>query len=157
MKKIKLTKGQYALVDDDDFKYLNEVSWFYLEPGYAARSIRQGTKIIKQLMHRVIMNTPKGLEVDHINENKLDNRRQNLRNCLVRENRRNRKSLRNNTSGYKGVCWYKKSKKWVAKISFNGKRYHLGYFDDIIKAAKAYNNAALKYHKEFAALNKGRK
>lgn len=154
MKGIKLTKGKFTIVDSSDFKYLNTVKWFYLNPGYAARTIRlKGNKFKKQLMHRLIMNAPNGLEVDHKNGNKLDNRRSNLRLCTKAENHRNRGLQKSNTSGYKGVCWSKRNKKWIARIAFNGKRYDLGYFSDIRKAAQAYNNAAKKYHKEFAKLN----
>lgn len=156
MPKIALTKGKFTIVDKDVFKYLNEVKWFYLSPGYAARTIRlKGNKFQKQLMHRVIMNAPKSLEVDHINGNKLDNRLKNLRLCTKAENHRNRGLQKSNTSGYKGVHWHKKTKKWLVRIAFNGKRYHLGYFTDIRKAGRAYDAAAKKYHKHFANLNKG--
>jgi len=153
-KKIPLSKGQFALVDEADFDWLNQWKWFYLNPGYAARSVRIGKKVIKILMHREITKAPKGMETDHINENKVDNRRINLRVCTKGQNNRNRGKLSTNTSGYKGVYWHKYSKKWTASIAYNGKKYFLGYFVDKKEAAKAYDKAALTMHKEYANINK---
>lgn len=153
MKKIKLTKGKYALVDNVDFKYLSQFNWFALKDKnsyYAARSIRQGHKVFKELMHRVIMNTPKNLEVDHKNGNKLDNRRQNLRNCTKMQNIHNRDKSIRNTSGYKGVNWHKLSKKWICRITINGDRIYLGSFKNKKDAGTAYKIAAKKFHKEFS-------
>ena len=102
-------------------------------------------------MHREIMNCPKGLEVDHINQNGVDNRRINLRIATATQNRQNTSKQKSNTSGYKGVM--KDKTKWRAMIRDNGRRIHLGMFDNKIDAAIAYNKAAIKYHKEFACLN----
>lgn len=104
-------------------------------------------------MHRLLTNAPKGSQVDHINGDKLDNRKINLRVCTHSQNQINRGKQKNNTSGFKGVYPQKQSKKYRAKISVNGKEYHLGYFDCPIEAAKAYNAATLNYHEEFAKLN----
>ncbi len=154
-KQIKLTKGKITKVDLNDFKYLNTIKWHY-NHGYVSRTIRlKNNKFKKQLMHRVIMKAPKSLQVDHINGNTLDNRRINLRLCTKSQNMRNQRISKNNTSGYKGVSWNKRAKKWVSYIRFNSKQYFLGNFKNIKKAARAYNVASKKYHKEFSNLNKG--
>jgi hypothetical protein len=93
------------------------------------------------------------IEVDHKNNHGLVNLRNNLRSCSHAENQHNQQNPSNNTSGYKGVSWYKHVAKWRAQINFNGKRIHLGYFDNKIEAAIAYNEAAVKYHGEFACIN----
>lgn len=97
-------------------------------------------------MHRVIMNPPVGMEVDHINRNKLDNRRSNLRICTHAENLANRIKPRNNTSGYKGVVWNKSRSKWLAQITVKKRHIYLGQFDDIEEANEAYNLGFVKYY-----------
>ena len=105
-------------------------------------------------MHRVIMDTELNMIVDHLNGNGLDNRRSNLRNCTHAENMRNRKINKKNRSGFKGVSYYTKDNKWRAMIKFNNLRIHIGFYIDPKDAARAYNEAAVKYHGEFANLNK---
>ena len=102
-------------------------------------------------MSRVIMNCPKGKEVDHKNGNTLDNRHSNLRVCTHQENCRNRRPNKNCVSSYKGVSWFKG--KWTAIINCNGKHRYLGRFKNEIDAAKAYDKAAKKAFGEFACLN----
>lgn len=153
MKKIQLTQKQVALVDDSDYDYLNQWNWFALKDKksfYAARTIRIGKTFKKILMHRLIMSPPDNKQIDHINGNKLDNRRSNLRICSINENRYNQGPLKSNTSGYKGVSWHIHSKKWIARITVNGNRKFLGYFANKKDAGHAYNKAAIRYHKEFA-------
>ena len=104
-------------------------------------------------LHRLLMNPPKGMVIDHINHNGLDNRRENLRICTRAENSRNRGKQKNNTSGYKGVCWYKRDKKWRAQIKKDSKKIHIGYFDIIEDAARAYDAKAKELFGEFAHLN----
>ncbi len=99
------------------------------------------------------MGFPDGKQVDHINGNPLDNRRENLRICENAENNRNKGLTKASTSGYKGVSLYKRSGTWRAYIVTNYKQKHLGTFDNPIDAAKAYNVAAIKFHGEFARLN----
>lgn len=92
-------------------------------------------------------------EVDHINHVKNDNRWCNLRECNRFQNKANVKKHINNKSGYKGVYWKTEASKWVANISANGKKKHLGYFNNKDDAAREYNNAAKDVHGEFAYLN----
>lgn len=99
------------------------------------------------------MQAPKGMVVDHINHNGLDNRKANLRIATFSENRRNSRKAKDTSSKYKGVSWHKNNKKWHAGININGRRKHLGSFDDEIQAAKAYDEVARKYHGEFSSLN----
>lgn len=164
MKKIQLghqknAAREYSLVDDEDFEKFNQYMWCVFnkksELKYAARNIySEATKKWKVIfLHREIMKTPKGFVVDHINHDGLDNRKENLRNCTTAENLRNARRTEDNTSGYKGVCWNKLRKKWYAYACVSGKRIHLGCFFDKEKAARAYDDAAKKYYKEFASLN----
>ena len=153
MNYIELTQGKYTIVDDEDLKEVSKYKW-YFSNGYARRDAGYGINRERIKMHRFILNIPKNVQVDHKNGDTLDNRRENLRICTKAENLRNRKIGKNNTSGYKGVDWFKNRNLWRAKIKYNNKLIHLGYFQTKIDAAKAYNNAAIKYHKEFSRLNK---
>lgn len=152
-----LTNGKITLVDNDDFKKLKKYNWKMSNEGYVYRYEynRMQKKYIN--LARLIMNAPKRKVVDHINNNKLDNRKCNLRICTQLENSRNRGKNKNNTSGFKGVFRSLSGKKWIAQISISkkGKRvtYSLGGYDDILSSAKAYNEGAKKYHKEFSRLN----
>jgi hypothetical protein len=157
-KEIKLTQGKVAIVDDDMFDYLNQFKWFANLQGkkfYAGRNITMfNGKRTMLWMHRFIMNPEKGMVIDHLDGNPLNNQKNNLRICTHAENMRNSKINKNNKSGHKGVYWHKTSSKWMAYIKYNNKLLYLGYFPVLIDAAKAYNEAALKYHGEFANLNK---
>jgi hypothetical protein len=149
MKEIPLTKGKVALVDDSDFEWLMQWKWYYLDDrnGYALRSFKRSLV----WMHRVIMNAPKDMQVDHINCNSIDNRRCNLRLCSQSENQRNRGATKKSVNGYKGLHWHRG--KWQVQITVNGQSTHLGTFTDEIEAAKAYDKAARELHGEFARLN----
>lgn len=127
MKKIKLTQGKFAIVDKKDFEFLNQWKWSYDSNGYARRN-DNGKKIY---LHKLINNTPDGFLTDHINRNKLDNRRINLRNVNKSENSFNSKMFSHNKSGYRGVSWSKSAEKWLSRIQFNKKVIHLGLFIDI--------------------------
>jgi hypothetical protein len=104
-------------------------------------------------LHRLIMNPPKGMMVDHINGDGLDNRRANLRVCTNAENGRNQRLSKNNKSGYKGVSWFKRDKKWRSKIKHEGKSRCIGLFDCPEKAARAYDAVAKELFGEYANLN----
>ena len=155
MKQIKLTQGQYALVDDIDFDWLNQWKWCVCKTptgGFYARRKSLGQTI---LMHRIIIGTEKGdkRQIDHKNHNTLDNQRDNLWLCSCQENQRNRKPRTNVTSDYKGVSMHKRMKKWQVYIQLNQKRKHLGYFVSEQIAAEVYNKAARAEYGEFAHLN----
>jgi len=153
-RRIKLTKGKYVIVDVEDYPKLAGYDWQLYESEsknfYAVRLDRD--KLVK--MHREIMNDPAGLFVDHKNGDGLDNRKKNLRIATRAQNQFNRrKTSAKTTSKYKGVHLYRKRNKYRAIIGCRGKRIFLGYFDNEIDAAKAYDEAAKKYHGEFAKLN----
>lgn len=159
MKQIPLTRGKFSIVDDDVFEFLSQWKWLCTTDGYAARQQhisyfngKKKNKLIK--MHNVIMNPPDGMEVDHRDPtNKLDNRRDNLRNCTGAQNRMNRRPFKGKVSEYKGVWWRKDRKRWVAEITIDGKKIQLGHFAREEDAAQAWNFAALEHHGEFARLN----
>ena|SRR3990167_1332048 len=147
MKTIPLTQNKHAIVDDEDFGWLINYSWCYSGNGYS-----QGTVSGKRIsMHRLIMGAPKGKVIDHINYDTLDNRRSNLRICTYSQNIVN--SRPRSASGYKGVDFFKKLKKWRAKLKVDGATKHIGYFNSKEEAAKAYNEFAEKHYKDYAYLN----
>ena len=152
--RIPLTRGEYAIVDSEYFEWLNQWKWNLDERGkyfYAVRWLpKKDGKQKKVSMHRFITSAPDGMEVDHINGDCLDNRKANLRVCSHAENQRNSRVRKDNTSGYKGVCFNKKSKRWKAQIRIGGgERLHLGYFPTAEEASFAYNEAAKKHHGDF--------
>lgn len=149
MKFIELTQGKKAIVDDEDFNQFNKYNW-YFNSGYA---VRKASKSSKFRLHREIMQAPKGLEVDHINGDGLDNRKVNLRVCTHQENLRNKKMSKKNKSGFKGVTWNIRLQHWRASIRLNSVDNYLGHFNNKIEAAKAYDKAAKVYFGEFAKLN----
>ena len=155
MKEIPLTQGKVALVDDSDYDYLMLWNWYAHAHGkrwYAERiNWNKGNPTFIR-MHRVIMNTPDGMETDHIDMNGLNNQRSNLRVCTRLENMHNQKARKlSDQHPFKGV--YKKGNKWVARIRVNRKEINVGSFDSEIEAALAYDLAAIKYHGNFARLN----
>lgn len=141
MKKINLNKNKFALVDDKNFKYLNQFKWWITKQGYAVTKIN--SKMI--LMHRLINNTSKGFETDHINRDKLDNRQSNLRSVTKQINSFNISKQKNNTSGYKGVYLIKSVNKWMAQIMVNRKSIYLGLFSNIQAAVLARKWAERRY------------
>ena len=158
MKKIALTQGKFAIVDDEDFEWLNQWKWYLGSDGYAARTIvfkridgKQPKKNI--YMHRLLIKISKGFETDHINRNKLDNRKVNLRRVNRSQNSINISLRSNNVSGFKGVHWNKQRNKWRVKLNVNKKEIYLGLYVTQEEAALAYNQAAQKYFGEFAFLN----
>lgn len=145
MKTIQLTKGVCAIVDDDDYEKVNSLSWQF-NGRYA--SGRKGGKTL--LLHRFILDTPKGFVTDHINGDKLDNRRSNLRVCNQSQNRANSRVSITNTSGYKGVCFDKRLKKFRAYIRKDGKMHNLGLFKTAIEAHNVYAGKARELFGEYS-------
>jgi hypothetical protein len=139
-------KDGYALVDKE-FAYLDKYKWHW--------GLRKAvTKQKGDKLHHLIMGKPpEGMVIDHINRDPKDNRKSNLRIVSYYENAQNISSQKNNTSGYRGVWFRKDNNKWQSEIKVNYKKISLGSYDSIIKAAKAYNNAAEKYFGKFAVLN----
>lgn len=157
-KTISLTQGHVALVDADDYETLVKLKW------YASTNKNGNTYAMRDIvvdgikkhfrMHRVVVNAPPELFVDHINHDGLDNRRANLRLCTKSENMKNRSgACRGASSAYLGVAWKKDVNLWQAGIRYNGKRHALGTFKDEIEAALAYDAAARQYHGPFANPN----
>jgi hypothetical protein len=153
VREIPLSKGQVALVDDEDYEMLTGMGvWYAMKTRncyYAVRKgeRRHGVQPPTILMHVVIMGQ-KG--IDHINGDGTDNRRSNLRPCNHAQNMQNSRLARDNTSGHKGVYFDGRRNKWFAKINAFGKSYYLGQYDRFEDAVAAREEAALKYHGAFA-------
>lgn len=156
MKEIPLTQGQVTLVDDEDYEWLSQWKWhasLRRYTWYAERACIVNGKHNRIRMHRTIMDAPDHLLVDHIDRNGLNNTRSNLRLATKSQNMHNQGPSRRNRTGYKGVSWHQKYRRWFAQIKRNGKRVHLGSFTDPVEAARAYDAAARKLHGEFAWTN----
>ena len=161
MKKIALTQGQFALVDDEDFERINKHKWMLHSAGYSNRSCWKGDIKTTEFMHRVIMEAKFGDIIDHKNHNKLDNRKRNLRIVSPSQNCFNQSVHKRNKSGYKGVCkwWVRKkngdelSTPWRAFYKKDGKQIHIGSFKTAREAAMAYNDVILKERGEYAFVN----
>lgn len=156
MANLTLQDGSEVYFDDEDLALVTNYNWYAHTDAsgkkYAYANQYQGNyknAIVK--MHRLIMDTDEGL--DHKNRNGLDNRRENLRIASKSQNGCNRGPQRNNTSGFKGVTFHKKSGKWMARITIEGKTHYLGLFLSKEGAAIAYDDAAKRYHGEFAWIN----
>lgn len=158
MKQIPLTQGKYALVDDEDYEYLNQWKWQAYtsktrQTYYATRTDRTNIKRTV-FMHKEILNSDK--EVDHIDGNGLNNQKSNLREAEHFQNVFNQRRRITNTSGFKGVIkrtkWYG-NKPWRARISVKGKRIDLGCYTTAEEAALVYDQKAKELYGEFANLN----
>lgn len=155
-RRIPLTRGKYAIVDPEDYARLSRHKWYvHASWGtyYAAYSRCENGKQRHYYMHRIITGAADDMVVDHINGNGLDNRRANLRAATRVQNRWNRRKRRVGSSRYKGVDRYAAKGKWRARISLDKKKIHLGYFSTEVEAARAYDEAARRYHGEFASPN----
>jgi hypothetical protein len=150
--------GKTCLFSQQDLELIIQHQWLYHSKlGFYTNSGKTNRKVI--YLHRLILNAPKGMVVDHINNNHCDNRRENLRICTQSQNSKNQKKPKNNTSGYKGVVldiWavkQKLKKQWLAQIKVNRKKLNLGRFLTKEEAKEAYDKAALKYFGVFAKIN----
>ena len=157
-RKIPLTRGQFAIVDQNDFGKLREYNWYMAEHNsrnrYAVRMAKTGKKYCRCAMHRVVIDAPDGLFVDHINHNGLDNRKANLRIVTPQQNSWNTRQGRNQgSSEYKGVSWDKETQKWQASIHIDNKLKYLGRFENEKEAAVVYDAAAKEHRGEYAFLN----
>jgi hypothetical protein len=153
VKRIPLTLGNYAIVDDEDYDILRERNWQDDSRGYAtAGHVKPCGNRTTVKMHRVILGATDREQVDHINGLPWDNRRCNLRIVTNQQNSCNRGKYSTNKTGYKGVAIYKKGR-FTAQITLDGRKKHLGCFDTAEEAATIYNEAARKYHGEYAKLN----
>ncbi len=151
--KIPITQGKFVLIDDQDYEIVSKYKWYFDLGKYASANspMVHGKRGRTIRMHRLVMNAPEGMEIDHINGDGLDNRKSNLRCCTHAENIHNAKMRKDNTSGYFGVK--RNGKNWCAVIHINMKKINLGTYKTKEEAAVAYNEAAYKYHGDFAKLN----
>jgi hypothetical protein len=159
LRQIPISQGKITIVDDEDYGVLVLYKWYALNPyddlWYAWRSIRhpvKGTRTTSR-MHREIMGASSFQEIDHKNGNGLDNRKENLRVVTRLQNLWNSRSRIGSTSVYKGVSWDTARDKWCAKIRICGTLHHLGYFENEMTAAMAYDEAAKQNFGEYARLN----
>lgn len=153
-KEIILYGGYITIVDDDLYEELSLHKWHLSAQGYATTGIYVPKDKTHQIvMHKMILgNYPKGLQVDHINQNKLDNRKSNLRLVNASQNKANVKQR--SPDKYKGVYFCNKTNKYSSHIKKDYVKYHLGSFDNAVDAAIAYNKKAMEFFGEFACLNK---
>ncbi len=140
-----LRDGEKSRLSAKDFARFKNHRWLKNADGYVAHYLRIGKKATCVLLHRLVVKATKGQQVDHLNGDKLDNRRCNLRITSRTVNQLNSKLPSTNTSGYRGVTWNKRCKKWQSQFNRNGVFEYLGVFDDIKEAHEAYERAVRRY------------
>ena len=141
------------LVDDEDYEMLSNYYWNLNAYGYAQTNIKIDGKYTTKRLHQMILNVPKGMQVDHIDHNIYNNLKINLRPATMSQQAINRIPYSNGTSKYKGVCFQKSNNKWRADIKINQKRYYLGVFIKEKDAARAYNEKAIELFDDIIILN----
>ena len=146
-KRIELVTGGHTILDAEDYPEANRWTWRDDGRGYVRRSHRINGRSVTTYMHREVMKCPPGMTVDHINGDKKDNRKSNLRICTLHENIFNGRLRKNNTTGYKGVT----KTRGKYQVSINCK--HVGFFKTAEEAARAYDARARELHGKFAVLN----
>ncbi len=149
VRRISLGHGQSVLVDAADYEWLSRYTWTAQRGGYAAR--REKGRLI--YMHREIVQAPPGMVVDHIDGNRQNNLRSNLRICTRRENTQNRAKRIGCVSRFKGISCEKHSGKWRARAYLAGEYFRSGLIADEVQAARAYDRFAVELFGEFAYLN----
>ena len=140
------SKGDTFYFDLEDYDKIKDYCW-YKSGEYFATNDSKNHKLI--LLHRLIVNAPDDKVVDHKNHLEYDNRKQNLRVCEYSDNAHNMSNTSRNTSGIKGVCWYKSINSWHSRITIDGKTVSLGYYKSFDDAVKARKKAEKKYYGEF--------
>lgn len=158
MKQIELTQDKFAIVDDGDYEWLSRYSWHATRNPYGGKWYARGKVGNKAVyMHRLITGAPAYMEVNHCDDDTLNNQRHNLRTCEHSDSMRNRKKQCNNGSGYVGVVTQKRAGYLVyrAQIKVSPKMLHIGCFETPEEAARAYDKKAKELFGEFARLNFG--
>lgn len=150
----------FALIDDEDVERVSQYKWYLDNFGYVRRNRKYKNRIADNLPIKLsvfIFGKKDNMFIDHINGDKLDNRKSNLRYCTMIENNFNREKRKDNTSGYKGIHLWKGRNgktKWMVRVAENNTRHYYGLFNDLNKAIKVYNDACKLHHGEFAVINK---
>ncbi|MGL5440823.1 MAG: HNH endonuclease [Filifactoraceae bacterium] len=154
VKELILASGEIALIDSEDYDLVAKYKWYMHKGGYAARSIKKNNRTITVFLHRRLVKASSKYVVDHINGDRLDNRKANLRIVTAQQNAFNRcRNVNKKSSVYKGVFWSKEKSLWLSLIKIDGKSIHLGYFNNEIDAACAYNEKAVELFGGYARLN----
>lgn len=166
MKNIALSRGYVAIIDDEDFEKVSQYKWHasqHEKKIYAKRkrwipdesiTTKQGKYVKKGYyktiaLHRVILDAPDDMEVDHINGNPLDCRKINLRVCSHEQNMWNLKGRSDSKSGYRGITWDKQTQKWRATLTYKKQFINIGRFDNLDDAIKAHQEKAKELFGEF--------
>jgi hypothetical protein len=146
---IPLTNGEFAVVDEEDYDELSQLTWHRGDRDYVVHTVGIAGETRQLLMHRVVTRAPHDILVDHWDGNRLDNRKQNLRPATYRQNAQNRAPV--NGRRFKGIFPFRG--RWKARIKFEGQNIYLGIYPTEEIAAMAYDHAAIRLFGEFARLN----
>lgn len=146
-----LPTGESFKVDREDYGTVSRYRWVTNAAGYFVTSLGKRNKHI--FLHQLVLKPPEGKIVDHIDGDKTNCRKENLRLCTYKENAWNSTLSSTNKCGYKGVYWASDRKKWRAEITVDGKHIHIGSYNTAEEAARAYDEYALFYFGEFAKTN----